>query len=577
MLDTKKTSLILLALLLIVSTSHGAPFDSEPVTSVQARVSPAEVRPGGSFRLIVQASIRPGYHVGSADKDALFPAELRIQAPEGVTFDEPVFPKDERKSFEFTSDTIPVYEDGFEITVRGHAAADTQPGDAEILVSLTTQACKDDQCYPPEDVSSTVNLTVSRDAPLSSVESDASSVSDDEAAARSLAGSHVAQRVVMLYLGGLLLALTPCVYPMIPVTVGYFGAQSGQRRSKVVSLAAAYVLGLATTYAALGAIAATTGGALGSALQSPAVLVGIAGLLVLLALSMFGLYELRPPRFIQDRSSGRSGIGGALLMGLVFGIVAAPCAGPFVLGLTLFAAKTGSPLIGFAMFFILAMGMGTPLFLLATFSAKLPVPGRWMVVAERIGGFALLGAAVYFVAPLVPEPVRRFLIPAVILAAGLYIGCVQRAFRSTRILAVISKGFCLAAVGAAVFMVWPTAAGPSMQWTPFDSGGFAEAIESGRPVIVDFAADWCAACKELDEGPWKDPRVIEATEGFARFRVDGTKRTPEVTAAEKQLGVEGKGYPIVLLFDGSGREVRNARIIGYVTSEEMLRRIRLAK
>jgi len=400
---------------------------------------------------------------------------------------------------------------------------------------------------------------------------------DDESVANRLAKTHMITRLLMLYLGGLLLAFTPCVYPMIPVTVGYFSAQSERRKGRVTSLAAAYVLGLAITYAVLGTVAATTGGMLGAALQSRAVLIGISGVLVALALSMFGLYEIQPPQFISNRASGHAGLLGALGMGLVFGIVAAPCAGPFVLGLAFFAAKTGSLLLGFAMFFVLAIGMGTPLFILAMFSAKLPVPGRWMVAVERLGGFILLGAAAYFLMPVVPEPVRIWLIPGVVLAAGIYFGFIEKSIRITKISAAFGKGFCVVTLAAALVMVWPGAKTASIKWEPYTPNNLAAAAKSGKPSIVDFSAEWCAACKELDKGPWRDPQVIHATKDFAKFRVDGTRRTPEVTAAEKQLRIAGKGYPIVLFFDSHGREVKSARIIGFIDSKEMLRRIALIR
>lgn len=571
------SSFIVIFALAGVTASLAAPPDNGPVVSVQAQISPSRVQPGGSVVLTVKATVRPGYHVGSADKDALYPAKLSLTAPKGITFGKPVFPKGVRKSFGFTSGKIPVYEGAFTVRVKGRVSPSAKPGAFTITGKLSTQACKGDQCYPPEDARVTARLQVVKKGSAAIGGSGGGPLSDDEAAAASLAGTGVIKRVAMLYLGGLLLALTPCVYPMIPVTVGYFSSQSDRRRGRITALAAAYVLGLALTYAMLGTIAASTGSALGSALQSPYVIVGIAAVLVALAMSMFGLYELKPPQFIQDRASGRSGVAGALLMGLIFGVVAAPCAGPFVLGLSLFAAKTGSALVGFGMFFILAMGMGTPLFLLATFSAKLPVPGRWMLVAERVAGFVLLGAAAYFLAPVVPEPFGRYLIPAVILAAGVYFGCVERAMRSGGTLqTVLGKGVCFAAVGAALVIAWPSPKPQAMQWEPFEAESFAQAVKSGRPVMVDFSAEWCMACKELDHGPWSDPRVIEAARHFARFRIDGTKRTPDVTAAEQRLGVKGKGYPIVMFFDGSGREVRAARVAGYVHAPEMIRRIRMA-
>jgi thiol:disulfide interchange protein DsbD len=575
-------TLFIIAVLLCACGAYPAAASEAPVVSATARISPTRLQPGGDLTLIVKATIRPGYHVGAADKDALYPASLTLTASKGVTLGKPAWPKSVRKSFGFTSGKIPVYEGSITIQVKGRVAPNAKPGAVTIKGKLSTQACKGDQCFPPEDASVAARAVIVKKSTAAAGgagpgASSSGPLSDDEAAAANLAGMHVAKRVVMLYLGGLLLALTPCVYPMIPVTFGFFSSQSDRRRSKVMTLAGAYVLGLALTYALLGTVAATTGSALGSALQSPAVTVGIAAVLVALALSMFGVYELRAPRFIQDRASGRSGVGGALLMGLIFGVVAAPCAGPFVLGLTMFAAKTGSALIGFLMFFILALGMGTPLFVLATFSAKLPVPGKWMLVAERLAGFVLLGAAAYFLMPIVPQPYSTYLIPAIVLAAGVYLGCMEKTVQSRgRLHAALGRGFCVAAVGAAVVMVWPSGHKPAMRWEPFRSESFAAAVKSGKPAMVDFSAAWCMACKELDERTWSDPTVIRAADGFARFRVDGTRRTAEVAAAEKQLGVSGKGYPIVMFFDSRGREISRARVAGFVKPDEMVRRIKMA-
>ena len=341
-------------------------------------------------------------------------------------------------------------------------------------------------------------------------------------------------------------------------------------------LAGVYVLGLALTYSALGAIAATTGGMFGAAMQSPGVLVGVAVVLVLLALSMFGVYELQAPSFIQSRASGKSGVLGALGMGLVFGIVAAPCVGPVVLGLLLFVARLGSPLMGFSMFFALALGIGTPLFFLAAFSAKMPVPGMWMVAIKKVAGFLLIGAAAYFVLPLIPEPFGRFLIPAVIAAAAVYLGCFEESIRSSRIATGFSKAFCLTALIAAGVMAAGHADGPSMKWKHYKPGLVAKTIQSHKPVMIDFTAAWCGACKELEHGPFSDPTVISATAGFTKFRVDGTNQNdPTVSAAVKRYGVQG--FPAVIFIDSSGREVKSARVVSFVDSKEMMKRADMVK
>jgi len=181
-----------------------------------------------------------------------------------------------------------------------------------------------------------------------------------------------------VFIAGLALNLTPCVYPIIPITVGFFAQQAKERKGGTFGLAVAYVLGMAVTYSALGVTAALTGRLFGTALQNPIVVGVIVAVMLALAASMFGLWELRVPAWAMRASGGRGGVFGALLMGLVVGFVAAPCIGPFVLGLLTYVGQQGSPLLGFVLFFTLAMGLGLPYLLLGTFTGainKLPASG----------------------------------------------------------------------------------------------------------------------------------------------------------------------------------------------------------
>lgn len=581
--------ILIIAVLTVSGAAYAQLGPSKPIVSSKTVLSVDRVRPGDNFQMAVRATVQKGYHVGAHDKDALYPAKLTIQAPKGVTFDEPQFPPAKHISLKFAGgEKIPVYEGNFVVKVKGHVAQNMKPGKAVITTILDTQGCKADQCFPPSKSRSTVALNVvARGTKVSSINaptfagtagSAAAGMTADQAMASRLANMNIFVRFLFLYMGGLLLAFTPCVYPMIPVTLGYFSNQSGEQKSrnKVLLLAGAYVLGLALTYSILGAIAATTGGMFGAAMQSPGVLVGVAAILVLLALSMFGVYELQAPSFIQSRASGKSGVFGALGMGLVFGIVAAPCVGPVVLGLMLFAARLGSPAMGFLMFFALALGIGTPLFFLAAFSAKMPVPGMWMIAIKKIAGFLLIGAAAYFVMPLIPGPFGRFLIPAVVVAAGIYLGCFEASIRSSKLAAGFSKAFCVTALAVAAVMAVGHADGSSMQWEHYRPALVAKAIQSHKPVMIDFTAAWCGACKELEHGPFSDPNVIKATGGFTKFRVDGTNQDdPTVIAAAKKYAV--KGFPAVIFIDSSGREVRSARVVSFVDSREMMKRVEMVK
>ncbi len=577
------TIISLLAILLFANAACAQIVGFGPTTknvTLKGYLSVDKLRVGDKFRLAVQATVAEGAHIGGSDKDAAYPTRLKITPVKGITFKEPVYPKSERKSFPIAPDeVVPVYEGTFTIFVDGKVDAKTKPGPVTISASLDSQACKGEQCFPPETSKLTLKTEiVAKNAKVKPVNKEIFGATTSQGGGElgdKLADTPLALRLLMLYGLGLLLAFTPCVYPMVPVTVGYFSTQGESRTGKVVLLAAVYVLGLALTYSILGAVAASAGGVFGAAMQTPPVLIGIALILVALALSMFGLYELQPPAFIQSKASGKSGVLGALIMGLIFGIVCAPCVGPVVLGLMTYVAKLGSPLMGFLMFFVLSIGLGTPLFALAAFSAKLPLPGMWMVAVKKVAGFLLLGAAAYFVAPILPDSIGRYLLPTVVFVAGVYLGFFEKSIRASRIGSGLGKATSVAAVVFAIALVAPKSGAHSgLDWQPYNPAGLAAATKSGRPVMVDFTAKWCAACKELEKGPFSDQTVIDAAAKFDRLRVDGTNTSdPAVKAAVKKFSV--KGFPTVIFIDSSGSET--SRVVGYVNTAEILKHIKGVK
>lgn len=545
---------------------------TQKAVSARTYLSVDKLRPGDDFQIAVQATVKKGYHIGAHAKDALYPAKLNFAAPKAVKLDAPTYPDAKRKSFAIAPDKkLPIYEGTFTVIAKGHVARDAKPGPITITATLDTQACKDAQCFPPELTKTSVKTAiVARGAAVKQINHDvfAPATTVKGGLENKLAQMPLVLRLLMLYGLGLLLAFTPCVYPMVPVTVGYFSAQGESRTRKVVLLAAMYVLGLALTYSTLGAVAATTGKMFGTAMQSPAVLLGIAAVLVALALSMFGLYELQAPAFIQNKASGKSGVLGALFMGLVFGIVCAPCVGPVVLGLMAFVAHLGSPLMGFGLFFALSLGIGTPLFLLAAFSAKLPVPGMWMVAVKKAAGFLLVGAAAYFLTPMLPDVIARYLLPVVIITGGIYIGFFEKSIRASRIGSSCGRVTGTAALVLAVMMATPHMKTQSLKWQPYSPA----AAVAGKPVMIDFTAKWCGACQELEHGPFSDQKVIKAAARFQHLRVDGTDRNDrKMLEAAKHFKVQG--FPTVIFLDSSGNEVASARIVGYVDSRDMLKRI----
>lgn len=373
-----------------------------------------------------------------------------------------------------------------------------------------------------------------------------------------------------IFLGGLALNLTPCVYPLIPITVGYFTGQGESRRARVMVLSLLYVLGIAVTYSAIGVGAAFSGKMLGSLLQKAWVLGLFSGLMIALALSQFGLYELRVPSFLLPKRRGYSEPVQALMMGLTVGIVAAPCIGPFVLGLLLYVGQTRDPLTGFSMFLTLSLGLGLPYFLLGLFSGSLkslPRSGSWLVWIKKIFGFILLGMAVYFAKPLIGEKAYDYGLALLGVAAAIAL-ILDRSLRGSLRMRLVQT---VPVVGFLAFSIWvlPGRAEPGVNWVTYGPDVFEQAKAEARPVLVDFYADWCLPCKELDKRTFSDPTVRKASEGIIMVKADVTLETsPANVDAQDRFEVEG--VPTILFLDASGLEREDLRSVSFVPPGKMV-------
>jgi len=586
-----------LGMALVLATSAAWAGQGAPVVQGRGYLSVSALRPGSAFKLAVVLDIRKGFHIGAAVPKADRPARLELHSSPDVTLGRPSYPPGTMKSFAFSAgDRIPVYEGRIRAIAEGRVAGNAKPGERGIEAVLFYQPCSENQCLPPSHVAISVPTKIALPgARVTDVNQELFRAAASPKAAPAELGGDAGRVAAALGRGGilgflalfglgLLLSLSPCVYPMIPVTIGYFGVQTERRTRGLAALAGLYVLGMALTYSVLGALAALSRRVFGAALQNPYVLLGVAVVLAALALSMFGLYEFRVPGSLAARATGRRGAIGAFLMGLLFGIVAAPCVGPVVIGLLVLVARSGSPVFGFFAFFFLAVGIGTPFFFLATFSGalnRLPKAGAWMLSIRRVCGLLLLGAAVYYLLPLVrahiPARLADLALPIFVTASGIYLGWFERGLRKLPKLRAVRSAVGLAAIAfGASFTLVPAHRDTALLFAPYTDRAVARAAAAGKPVMIDFTADWCPACKELDDRTFPDREVEAEAKRFVRLRADQTQAaSPDVNAREERYSI--LGLPTIVFLDSSGHEVESARVVGFVPPDRLLKVMRTVR
>lgn len=587
----RKTVLFVLLTWIVTFAAAAQGFKAEPVFTVELLSDRNPAVAGEGLQLAAVVTVEAGWHINSDDPGDEFsmPTSVAWLLPEGWPEPETVFPDGEQLEFEFADAPIEVWQGKF-VLVGRLTVPETAEGTVRPRVEVTAQACNNSQCLPPVGVKSGVDIDIvvpggaSRPinqelfagAPTAGHEP-ASGGADEEVSR--LAGMSLPLLLITVFFGGLALNLTPCVFPLIPITIGFFSQQTKGRSGSAFGLAFAYFIGIALTYSVLGVLAALGGAIFGAALQNPFVVGLIVVVLLALAASMFGAWEIRPPAWAMQASGGRSGMLGALIMGLLMGIVAAPCIGPFVIGLLTFVGQKGDPVFGFFVFFALAAGLGLPYLLLGTFTGlinRLPASGAWMIGVRRVFGVILIAMAAYFAAPMLPGDGGDWLMGLTLSIGALYLLVVDRTGHEQpaidRVMRLVSAGILV--VGLSMLPIGlggggaEVADGGHLEWQSYDGAAFRAAVEAGQPVIIDFYADWCAPCRELDEKTFSDPRVQEALEGFARFKVDQTRASEEAIVLADEFAVFG--VPTVMVYR-DGTEV--FRITGFEPPERFLERL----
>ncbi|RYZ04333.1 MAG: DUF255 domain-containing protein [Myxococcales bacterium] len=401
----------------------------------------------------------------------------------------------------------------------------------------------------------------------------------EDAFTRALARGPVYAALAAL-VGGLAVSLTPCVYPMVAVTVSVFGAKQAKNRSEGVLLSLAFVLGICGMFVPMGVAAGMTGSFFSAVLQNRWVVVGIAGVFLLMAASMFGAFELTLPSSLNNKLAEMGGIGkkGAFVLGLVCGLIAAPCTGPVLTGILAWIASTQSAGLGALAMGAFSLGLGAPFFVVGAFAVQLPKSGHWMVHVKSGLGIVLVVVALYFlnnsfgfanrwVSSSVP-----FLAGALVaVAVGLLLGAVHREFGEPGVGVKAAKGagIALVSAGALAALLGFIKPAEALAWEKKDiEGALARAATDKRPLIVDFTAAWCGACKELDKQTFSERRVGQELGRFVAVKVDATNNDdPQVEALLARYKVVG--LPTVVLFDSRGKEA--VRFNDFVPPDEFLK------
>jgi thioredoxin:protein disulfide reductase len=562
--------------------------DATPAVPVRAVLSTTAIPSGGASQLGVQFDVPKRHHITDVEYGLFF-----VEAPDtfGLDFGTPVFPPGEKFHDEHA------YRGKNLVRVPIQATADAQPGSYTIPVKIGYQMCQEfgqEVCFLPveTELSLTVNIVAAGtkvDAANADVFKAKSAKPEPEKRKRSLEerlmaaldeGSWMA--FLIAFIGGVLASFTPCVYPVIPITIGYIGGSSGGKPMRGLGLSAIFALGIAVVYSSLGLFAAATGNLFGSISSSPLVNVVVALVFGLMGVSMLGVFDIALPSALQTALSGGSskrGLFGPLLLGMASGLVMAPCVGPIIVALLAWVAKTGNLFYGWSLLFVFSFGLGLLFLVIGTFSGAiqaLPRAGAWMENVKKAFGWILLAGSLYMLRFLLPEPYYSLTWAALLIVASVFLGGFDaltaestggRRFGKALALMIFLVGAISLYRAIGPHGTTVETAGPQMTWlVNKEADAFAQAQSENKPLLIDVYADWCSACVELDEKTYVVPDVINRVDGFVRLKLDFTKEDDWVKEMKSKYKITG--MPTVILISSSGDEV--TRFTGFKPARDFI-------
>ena len=449
----------------------------------------------------------------------------------------------------------------------------------QIEFDLRHQICSDQVCYLPSLKHVIVPVLISKVTPVPQTSSLFSNFENSLSTNLPLA-------FLLVFLAGILTSFTPCIFPMLPITLSILGHHAEERtRLQNFTRSLIYVLGIATTYSLLGVAAALTGNLFGSALANKYVLATLCLLFVAMAFSMWGAFELQAPAFIRNRfGSGRSKNNfESYVMGLVAGIVASPCVGPVLISILTFVSASRNVSLGFSLLFVFAMGLGMLFIVIGLFGEGLrllPRSGPWMNFVKFILGACMWIAALYYLKFVLPERWWLAVVAASFVALSIWKGAFnfrKKAYlKQSFLLALFIFSFTVLLLSfvrpsylSPAFQITTETAVPKAEtsvWSPFSEAALVEAQSNNQPVLIDFYADWCGACHELDEKIFNRPDFLELSKSFKLLKFDATQENPATEAIIKKYQVQG--LPTVLFINRKGDLLKHLTFTQFIEWDE---------
>jgi thiol:disulfide interchange protein DsbD len=587
-----------LILLLLVLSWHAQ--GAEPDLLEPEKAFQFAARIAGADTIEVRYRIAPGYY--------MYRDKFRFSAePAAARLGEPRLPAGKVKTDKFFGD-VAVYRDEVTILLPLQSGDNAPP---TLVLTAVSQGCADvGVCYVPQEQKAELKFAAfspavgspfvgaarSPGAASSFVDEPLPRARGEDTVIADLFRGGFWLLIASFFGFGLLLSFTPCVLPMVPVLSGIIAGRRPQTKLHGFMLAAAYVLGMAITYALAGVAAGLSGALLSAALQNPWVLGGFAAVFVVLALAMFGFYELQLPVAFQTRLSETTNrlhgghLAGVFSMGVLSALILGPCMAAPLAGALLYISQSRDVVLGGSALFAMALGMGVPLLVVgASAGAFLPKAGPWMETVKRFFGVLMLAVALYIVAPLIPVAAQMLAWAALLIIPAIYLHALdplphgapgfQRFGKGIGVLALIAGiAFVAGALAGSRDILQPLsglrfgASAPQSEPVAFQRIGDlrgldgAVAAAAGKPVMLDFYADWCVSCKEMERYTFSDPAVRARMQQMVNLQADVTAGNVEHGALLRRFHLFGP--PGIVFFDRRGREIPGLRVIGFQPAEK---------